>query len=246
MTNLPDTTLCTSANWSGRAYCSKCHIRHMMLFSELPETAFESLLNPVMQRCFPADTLIYDVMSDKKHIYSIRSGIVKLVNVSQDGSQRIVRLLGPGAAIGFELLQNSDNYRHTAFAVTDVNACKIPLSTLKQLKIKHPELGNHVRKQLQNQLDLADQWIVALGTGSTKQRVAQLILFMEKHFADDNKAFLLLSRDDMAAMTGIATETISRAVAEFKRQDILKKVKTHLYTCDTEQLEEIVQSGRNG
>ena len=116
-----------------------------------------------------------------------------------------------------------NGYHHTAIAVNQVDLCKLPVATVKQLETQYPALSNHVRDQLQAQLNLADQWIVALGTGSAKQRAAQLILVMEKHFSDDKGAFLLLSREDMAAMTGIAAETISRTIAEFKRKDILSK-----------------------
>jgi len=167
--------------------------------------------------------------------------MVKLVHVLEDGSQRIVRLLGPGAAIGLELLDGANGYHHTAIAVNQVDLCKLPVATVKLLETQFPVLCKHVREQLQTQLDLADEWIVALGTGSAKQRAAQLILVMEKHFSDDTGAFLLMSREDMAAMTGIAAETISRTIAEFKRKDILSKTRDNLYLCNTEKLEAVIQ-----
>jgi CRP-like cAMP-binding protein len=94
-------------------------------------------------------------------------------------------------------------------------------------------------QQLQEQLNLADQWIVALGSGSARQRVARLILIFEEFFADKNGAFLLISREDMAAMIGIAIETVSRMIAEFKREDLLQKAGGKLYLCKTEELKAI-------
>jgi CRP-like cAMP-binding protein len=96
-----------------------------------------------------------------------------------------------------------------------------------------------VGQQLQDQLDLADQWIVALGTGSAKQRVAQLILVLHEFYAYKNDAFILLSREDMAAMIGIAIETVSRMIAEFKRQKILYRFKDNYYMCNVAALQEI-------
>ncbi|MGB5398055.1 MAG: Crp/Fnr family transcriptional regulator [Gammaproteobacteria bacterium] len=211
-----------------------------MLFSKLPEAAFDHLLQPVDHFLFPPGATLYNADSQKKHIYSIRRGMVKLVRVLEDGTHRIVRLLGPGAAIGLELLDGADGYHHTAIAVNQVDLCKLPVPTVKQLETEYPEICHRVRDQLQAQLDLADQWIVALGTGSAKQRAAQLILVMEKHFSDDKGAFLLLSREDMSAMTGIAAETISRTIAEFKRQDILSKTQGNLYLCNSEKLEDVI------
>ena len=47
MTIKSDTTYCADAEWVGRAHCGKCHIRRLMLFSELPENAFDNLLQPI-------------------------------------------------------------------------------------------------------------------------------------------------------------------------------------------------------
>ena len=239
MVNKMEVAFCTNAEWIGRAHCDKCHIRQLMLFSELPDTAFDEMLQPIDHFLYPPGSVLYEADTHKKFIYSIRRGMVKLEHVAQDGQNRIVRLLGPGAAIGLELLDGADGYHHTAIAVNQVDLCKIPISSIKQLESKHPALCKHVGKQLQDQLDLADQWIVALGTGTARQRVAQLILVMDRLFATENDAFLLLKREDIAAMIGIAVETVSRMIAEFKRQKILKRVKDNLYTCNVAALQEL-------
>ena len=96
--------------------------------------------------------------------------MVKLVHIAQDGSYRIVRLLGPGAVIGLELLDAGDVYHHAAIAVDQVDLCRIPVLRVKQLESKHPKLCERVGEQLQDQLDQADQWIVALGVGAARQR----------------------------------------------------------------------------
>ena len=71
-----------------------------------------------------------------------------------------------------------------------------------------------------------------------RQRVAQLVLILEKFFSDEEGAFMLLSREDMAAMTGIAVETVSRMIAEFKRQKILYRHRDNLYMCNVSALQQ--------
>ena len=214
-----------------------------MLFSELPDTAFEHLHAPIDHFLSPPGSVLYEAGTHKPFIYSIRRGMVKLVHAAQDGSNRIVRLLGNGSAIGLELLDGSKSYNHIAIAVNQVDLCKIPVSTIKQLESEHPALCKHVGKQLQDQLNIADQWIVALGTGAARQRVAQLVLVLEEFFSEDNGAFILLNREDMAAMTGIAVETVSRIVAEFKRQKILYRFKDNFYMCNVTALQVISHHG---
>ncbi len=242
MTKKSDTTNCTNIEWVGRAHCEKCHVRKLMLFSELPEEAFKNLLQPIDHFIYPAGSAIYEINTQKKFIYSIRQGMVKLEHATEDGSKRIVRLQKGGSAIGLELLDDIGGYNHTAVAITKVDLCRIPLQTILQLENLYPKLCHDVREQLHNQLELADQWIVALGSGIAKQRVAQLILILNDFFANKNGEFLLLNGEDMAAMIGITIETVSRMIAEFKRSNILYKAKNNLYMCDVEALNEITQN----
>ena len=210
-----------------------------MLFSELPDSAFENKLEPVNHYIYPSRALIYEAGSNKKYVYSIRRGLVKLEYVSANGDNRIVRLLGPGTVSGIELLDGADAYLHNAITLSEVDLCKIPVSSIQQLENQYPNFSKPIREQLQFQLKLADQWIFALGTGSAKQRVAHLILLLQKCFVDKNNEFVLIHRDDMAAMTSIASETISRIIARFKREKILLKSESNLYQCDVPALEKI-------
>lgn len=235
-------TYCTNAEWVGRAHCDNCLVRHLMLFSELPDEAFTNLLQPIDHFLHSAGSVIYQTDTDQKYLYSIRRGMVKLVHLTPGGKYTIVRLLGPGAVIGLELLNGSASYQHTAIAIGQVDLCRIPVSTFKRLENQYPSLCTRVQKQIQQQLDLADEWIIALDSGTAKQRVAQVLLLLHEFFTDKNGAFVLLSREDMAAMTGIAIETVSRMIAEFKRQDILLKTNDNLYTCDVSALQKITDS----
>ncbi len=234
-----ETTVCTNVEWVGRSHCDKCHIRRLMLFSELPDSAFDQLLEPIDHFLYAPGSVIYEAGRRKNFVYSIRRGMVKLVHIAEDGSYRIVRLLGPGAVIGLELLDGADGYHHAAVAVNQVDLCKIPVPTIRQLESKYPTLYQQEGEQLQEQLDLADQWIVALGAGTAKQRVAQLLLVLDKFFSDKNNEFIMLNGEDMAAMIGIAVETVSRTIAEFKRQKILYKTKDRHYTCNVSALQKL-------
>lgn len=234
---------CTNPEWIGRAHCDQCHIRKTMLFSELPETAFDNDLEPVNHYLYATGSMIYEAGSNKKYVYSIRRGLVKLEYVSANGDNRIVRLLGPGTVAGIELLDGADSYVHNSISISEVDLCKIPVSSIMQLESQYPNFSKPIREQLQFQLKLADQWIFALGSGTAKQRVAHLILMLHKCFSEKNDEFILIHRDDMAAMTSIANETISRIIAKFKREKFLMKSSGNMFKCDVPVLEKMASGG---
>jgi CRP-like cAMP-binding protein len=237
---------CANKEWLGRADCSKCHIRHLMLFSGLPESAFDDTLLPIDHFVFPNNSVLYEAGSREPYIYSIRRGLVKLLHLAPDGSQRIVRIMGPGAAVGLEMLDGGDGYRHSAVAVNDADVCRIPLATVMALQSEYPQICHQVRERLQEHLDRADEWIIALGTGPARERVVHLLLMMSDLSTDPNGDIQLLGREDMAAIVGTTVETVSRIIADLKRRRLLYKVTAdNLYRCATEALRAIAREDAN-
>jgi CRP/FNR family transcriptional regulator, anaerobic regulatory protein len=231
---------CTNHEWKGRADCAHCGIRQLMLFSGLPESGFTELLQPIDNHLYSAGASLYEEGVRGQTVYSIRRGLLKLLYRTPDGSQRIVRLHGKGITIGLELLDANVAYHHTAVAVEDVDACAIPLATLKNLQVRFPSLCDKVRQQLQQQVDRADQWIKDLNTGVAWSRVARLLLLLRELGADRNGDIELLPREDMAAVVGVTTETASRIVADFKRRGLLLKVTGNTYRCNAQQLDQLL------
>jgi CRP/FNR family transcriptional regulator len=232
---------CTDATWQGRANCTHCNIRHLMLFSGLPEQAFSEVLRPIDNFCLPAGSVLFEEGKCNKGIFSIRGGMIKLLSLTTDGTRRIVRLLGRGSAIGLELLEAEPCYRHTAIALTPVDVCHIPLATLLSLDASYPQLCQEIRGRLQEDLDLADQWILTLGSGPARKRVAYLLLLMLEYASNASQGIELLGREDMAAIIGTSIETASRVIAEFKRRGTLRKTDAHRYLCDAGSLEAITR-----
>ena len=150
--------------------------------------------------------------------------------------------MGPGSTVGLEMLDGGDGYRHTAVAVNDADICRIPLVTVRALQSEYPQLCNQVRQRLQDHLDRADQWIIALGTGPARERVVNLLLMLCELSADPNGDIELLAREDMSAIVGTTVETVSRIIAELKRRRLLYKVTAdNLYRCDRDALKAISQ-----
>ncbi len=232
---------CTDATWIGRSDCTRCGIRDLMLFTGLPETAFTADLEPIDHFIYPAGMVLYKEGQDEGAIYSIRKGLIKLLALTENGEQRIVRLAAPQSAIGLELLDAGNSYRHTAIAVGDADVCRIPVGTIDVLDKRYPSLCQQIRQRLQGQLDRADQWLVSLTTGPARKRIANLLLFMMQHDYGPHGVFPMLGGNDMAAIIGTSPETVSRNIANLKRQGILEKVAPGRYRGDHAALEALIR-----
>lgn len=222
--------------WSGHSDCRRCGIRELVLFADLREEDFVHIHMPISDLHYEKGSLIYPQGGESAAVFTIRGGVVKLVQYLPNGRHRIVRLLRQGDVAGLEALFGQP-YEQTAIALQSVLTCRIPCEVVHRLNRETPRLLNPLMERWRRALHRADEWLTTLSTGSARARVARLFL----HLLDEgaHPTCHLFSREDVGAILGLTTETSSRVIAELKRGEALTELKTNLFRCDRERLEEI-------
>jgi CRP-like cAMP-binding protein len=204
--------------WRGEANCNHCSVRDSVLFSGLDESDFASIHQPIDDFRFESGDHLFHAEERGHWVFTLRSGVLKLVQYLPDGTQRIVRLLRTSDVAGLEALL-AQPYQHDAIALTDLKICRIPTTVVDDLAARQPKLHRELLNRWQRALTQADTWLTHFSTGTAKQRVARLLLRLADPHNDCR--LHLFGREDMGAMLGITTETTSRIIAEFKRRDYL-------------------------
>lgn len=212
--------LCTDPEWLGRADCRKCAIRHSMTFSDLEDADFDRLPDSIDNLRYPAGRIFYHQGDSGGAVYSLRHGLVKMTQTMADGSERIVRLLGPGTLIGLEVLLGNP-YRHTVTALGETEVCRITARTLKKLGAEKFWLDEKLMAHWEQHLVFADRWISELSSGPVRHRVIYLLKLLLELIGDENDTVRFFGYEDMAAMIGTSRETFSRTIAELKNEGIL-------------------------
>lgn len=222
--------------------CGSCGIREQSLFRDLTTEDFRLIDQPIHDLIAEAHTTLFEEGSPGTHLFTIRSGLVKLVRFQADGSQRIIRLLTSGDIAGLETTA-SPTYDSTAITVTPVNACRIPQAVVRRLENESPRLHGQLVRKWHEALKQADDFIADLASGSARQRLARLLLRLSHR--DSTRQVLLPSREDVGAMLGITTETASRAVAAFRRESLLSPLdrQGRHFRVDARRLAEIADGG---
>ncbi len=207
--------------WRGTADCRRCGIRDMVLFADLHDEDFNLIHTPIDDLEFQAGQPLVRMNETATSLYSLRSGMVKLVRNTVDGRQRIVRVLRAGDIIGLEALM-SPAYDSDAIALSPVRACRIPLQVVQRLDRETPRLHRRLLQKWHQSLKEAEDWLADLNFGNARQRVAGLILKMRS--AHDSAVSTLFSREDMGAMLDLKLETVSRTLNAFVREGVIKAI----------------------
>ncbi len=209
----------TESAWRGTSDCRNCGIRDMVLFANLNEQDFNLIHAPIDDLVYQAGDALYEELSVALGVFTVRQGMLKLVRVSADGRERVVRVLVPGDVAGLEALATG-RYGSQAVALSEVSLCRIPLEVMHQLSANSPRLHRELMKKWQSALKQADDWLADLNFGSARQRVGSLIRKMYE-VSNDGTA-TLFGRDDMGAMTDLKLETVSREVSALVRAEVIR------------------------
>lgn len=223
--------------WTGIADCRNCKLRQSALFADLTEEDFQKLHSPVDQYDYPEGATIYRTGQALGTMFTIRSGLVKLVQYLPDGSQRIVRLLRKGDIAGLECIAD-DCFHHDAIALHPTQACRLSVDEVKRLARHNPKLFSELMSRWNKALSDADFWLTGFSTGSARQRMARLLIRLAADSAEGTCRFF--GREDVGGILGITTETASRVIAEFKRKDLITQSGQNQFRCDLSRLSKIV------
>ena len=192
-----------------------------MLFADLDEQDFSAIHTPIDDLEFKKGSTLYDRSSRSQGIYTLRTGMVKLVRVTADGRQRIVRILRPGDVVGLEVL-TSPFYDSDAVALTEVSVCRIPVDVIFKLGANNQRLHLKLMQKWQQTVKDADDWLADLNFGTARQRVSNLMLKMRS--PDDPEMTTIFSRDDMGAMLDLKMETVSREINQLVREEVIEQL----------------------
>ena len=215
-----------------------CALRTSVLFAGLKEGDFERIHDPIDQFNLKAGAHLYRAGDAGDHMFTVRSGVLKLVQYLPDGSQRIVRIARSTDVLGLESILE-DAYQHDAVALHPSEVCRFPARLVRELGQESPALHRELMARWQRALTEADAWLTELSTGSARQRVARLLLRLVRD--RETSECQLFSREDMGAMLGVTTETTSRTIAEFKRQGLLVETAPNLFLLDIPNLKRLAE-----
>ena len=219
--------------------CEKCAIRNMVLFADLTREDFDLMHQPIHDFELRAGETLYNAEDDPLHVFTLRSGLIKLISYLPDGSHRIVRIIKQGDIVGLEAMSGKP-YLHHAVVLEVATICQIPVSLIDKLNENSPHLSKQLMLRWQKVISDADVWLTKLSVGLANQRVASLLLYLAEG-ANKDKCYLPC-REDMGATLAISPETASRVIAGFKREGWVTSISPYRVGINPNALVELIES----
>lgn len=158
--------------------------------------------------------------------YVLTAGSVKLTQLTSEGHQVVLRLIGRGDAFGGVAAFRGATYPVTAAAVTDASALEWPGAVMAGLMERYPKLAINALQFVAARLHELQVQFRQLATEKVERRVARVLLRLVQQAGRRVESGVLidlpLSREDIAQMTGTTLYTVSRIISRFEAQGILE------------------------
>jgi CRP/FNR family transcriptional regulator len=179
--------------------------------------------------------------------YWLRSGVVKVCVASDKGEQRILAILGPGAIVGEMAM--IDGLPRSA-SVQAVRACELTFvsrAAFTEVLRQHPELYADIVRTLATRLRHSDEDMAASSFLTVRARVARALMQFAQQLGEDAGDGLLaiphrITQSDLAAMAGVARESVSRTLRDWKRNRLLERASSTGYVVHKTKLEREAQA----
>jgi CRP-like cAMP-binding protein/CheY-like chemotaxis protein len=153
-------------------------------------------------------------------IYLILEGSLKTVKLADDGRELITGLFKADDYLGINALLLDEPFNETAEALEDSAICMLPKEALITLLNQHPAIGQQFIKILSNNVREKEYQLLELAYHSVRRRLASVLIRLSKQSKDNQ---FKISREELASMAGIATETVSRTLTDFKKEGLIDK-----------------------
>jgi len=159
--------------------------------------------------------------------YWLRRGVLAVCVGSAEGEQRILAILGPGAIVGEIAMIDGLPRSATIRAVRDCELSFVSRAAFTELLERHPELHGDIVNTLAARLRQSDEDMVASSFLTVKARVARALLEFARHLGEEVAPGRIrirhrITQSDLAAMAGVARESVSRTLGGWIRQKILE------------------------
>jgi CRP-like cAMP-binding protein/CheY-like chemotaxis protein len=185
-------------------------------------TELKRVIEERKSRQFKKNQVIYYEGDKGNGLYLVIKGRIKTTKMAEDGRELMTGIYTAEEYIGIHSFLANEPYSETATALEDSLLCLIPKDQLDELLNLYPDVAREFIRLLANNIREKEEQLLQLAYHSVRKRMAEAMLRLQKQYTDETESFKI-SREDLAAMAGMATETVSRTLSDFKDEGLIDK-----------------------
>jgi CRP-like cAMP-binding protein len=199
--------------------CSNCKLKHSTAFEGMSDGSIQHLEKEKKECMFKKGDFLFHKGENSHGFFCIHSGTVRTFIVAASGKEQSFTIAGPGNWVGCRDTILEQKYNHSAICLEDVYACYVSKSVSGVLLQKDDTYQTNLLKQMALSWQEAENQIYSLGTKQIHGKLAELLVTLHDTSEVKPEIELKITREVMASMIGTTTESVIRALSDFKVRD---------------------------
>ncbi len=166
--------------------------------------------------------IIYKEGEHSNKVYLILKGVIKSHKMDENGKELITALYKADDFLGFTSFMDNVPYQESSTAVEDSELAGISKSNLKDILEKSKNISLEVMELLTDNLSEIKEQLLQMAYSSVRKKTAQTILQFAEILNKKPEESIKISRNDLASVAGIATESLIRTLSSFKKDGLIE------------------------
>ncbi|TCJ19078.1 response regulator [Flaviaesturariibacter flavus] len=155
-------------------------------------------------------------------LYYVQKGKVKVYKINDDGKELILKIVSEGEFFGYVALLENTPYRVSAEALEDCEIAAIPRGEFEELMNANPQVTRRFVSLLARDIRFKEEQLLRIAYNSLRRKVADALLAAQERFRrGEERLPIQLTRENLAAMAGTATESLIRTLTDFKNEGLI-------------------------
>lgn len=220
------------------------YLKEIPLFNLVKRSERQRLIGDVTETRYSKGQFIFREGDPTEFFHIVKEGTVKCVKTSPDGKEVTLKVLMPGDLFCCEAsVFDGSPHPGCAQPMGDVSVLRLRKKAYFEMLKRNPDAAVEVIKYLGTRLHEAQEETKVLALEGADQRLARLLVsLVERSSVRDESGYRLtvrLTRQDLANMVGITTETAIRIMGRFKQARLVTGTAKHLTILDLPRLKQL-------
>lgn len=177
------------------------------------------------------------------HVMHVKSGLAKSFLDNGENSL-VLKIIPEGSLVGLASASEEQNtYQYSTMAYVDTMVQQIEINFFRQLLKKNSNFAKEVIDILSaNSVQIYGRFF-CLTHKQAYGRLADILLCLSDRVFKNKEFELPLSRKDLAELSGMSSETVSRMLKKFNEEGLIELKGHHFKVLDYDRLERISETG---
>ena len=222
-------------------------LRGADMFGHLDDVAAADVLGAGTVRPLAAGRVVFSQGDPGSTCHTLLEGRIKIVQARPEGSQSVIRFIGPGEMYGTVAALMGKPFPADAVAVVDSVEIYWTVAAMRQLMARYPEIAMGSAASAGHRLFELQDRVGEMAGEKVEQRIARTLLRLVQQAGRKTEAGIEIdfpiTRQELAEMAGSTLHTVSRTLAAWDERGVTASARRRIIVCRLDVLTNLAEAG---